>query len=135
MKVSVYHNAFGDEFIKVASFTSHKTSIAVALEEAYHATNTIDEAWYINKDLDVPKQLRETGVRSTSVDDYISIQLDDGHISWYVVASFGFDEVKLAQMVEYVRYPSDNEREYKTSRLLDLVMDAELRDHKENKGS
>jgi len=121
MKVSVYHNAFGDEFVKVASYVSKKEHHSVALEEAFHLTNTIDSAWYDNQDLEIHRDLRRNGIRTTSVEDFIEIADGKGATKWYRVENFGFKAINLNDVVDYVRY-EDNKRIYKTSRLIDMIM-------------
>jgi hypothetical protein len=76
-------NNFDDNYNRVASLVLGG-SINTILSDAYKFTNSIDEAWYENKMILTPSEIKE-GCRSTSVGDVIQIEND-----LYIVMSLGF---------------------------------------------
>jgi len=109
--IEVFHSAFGDRFKHVANVTCE------GLDQAFHDTNSIQHHWSENDNVEAIGKL----ARSTSVDDFLNV---DG--VWYIVASFGFDEVSLDDEFEITLYNDDrDERYYETHTLRNLIETSE----------
>ena len=90
--IKVFHHAFGDNGKHVATLSlSNHDTISFILEEAFYLTNSHNNGWFEN---DIAEPCAKNGCRSTSVDDIISIESDDG-ITFYKVASIGFEEISF----------------------------------------
>jgi len=67
------------------------------LDQAYELTNTIHQPWWTNEGVMFKGSPTHgmKGCRSTSVGDVMIKPLADGNIEAYVVASAGFDKLRL----------------------------------------
>lgn len=95
VRAFVRHHAFGDsgECVAIVSF-DYEISIKLALDVAYKDTNTIDHPWKYNHNVEMvgPAKLAG-GCRSTSVGDWIVLEMDDGSAEAYLVEPVGFRSI------------------------------------------
>ena len=100
MQVKVYHTAFEDQAVHIATVTAPHAVHKEACEYAYRWTQNIMDSWSKNmpqdgnanvevvQPLHVDEQGNEWGHRSTSCGDYCEVE---GQL--YKVAAFGFEAV------------------------------------------
>lgn len=77
-----------NNLIRVADIETNEEDLEKVLNEAYGLTNSIDEAWYENKNISIPDITRDS-CRSTSIGDVIQIFGDS-----YMVDRVGFKILK-----------------------------------------
>lgn len=95
VRAHVRHHSFGasGECVAIVSF-DYEISLHSALDAAYRDTNTIDQPWWNNENVEMVGRAKLAGgCRSTSVGDRIEIERDDGTTELYSVDYIGFSRI------------------------------------------
>ena len=95
-EVTVIH-VDGHRYAPVASIVSHATSDQEALNEAFHATNSVYNGWYLANDIRVHPRAKN-GCRSSMIGDLFTVRRDDNQTVTYRCESVGFSVVETVSM-------------------------------------
>lgn len=93
--ISIYHAAFGDNGFVAKVEVDESDNVIAMLESAYHLSQNINESWIKGSRVTPNAAVAfRTGIRSTSMDDYMEIAG-----VWYKVSAFGFDKVDIKREI------------------------------------